>query len=213
MLVLIPVVGCGLFTVITLGGVNQVIGLTRDVLEGGELMVRADERPAIVARVQELGRLETVNYTIEKVIEGSVDQGNPILNVFLGDRLLLIAHGNVIAGVDLTQLTEDDVQLSEDGASVRLRLPPAIILTHRLDNEKSYVYDRRRGLFTKGDPDLETEVRRAAEQQLLLAACEGGILEQARENAQRQLTALLLALDIDQVEFDPSARSSPTGCE
>jgi hypothetical protein len=210
-LLLIPLLACLVFAVVTIGGASQAIDLVRDVLDGGEIMV-IDRQPAVITQIRELGRLETASYTVEKVLEGGVDQGNELLNLLLGDRLLFIAHGEVIAGVDLTELADDDVTVSDDRQSVTLRLPPARVLTQRLDNELSRVYDREQGLLTKGDPDLESQVRLDAERAVLAAACEGGILEQAQLNAQRQVQILLLALDFREINFLPARAGEDTGC-
>lgn len=210
-LLLIPLIGCLIFTVVTVGGATRAIDLVRNVLEGGEIMV-IDRQPAVITQMRELGRLESASYTVEKVLEGGVDQGNDLLNLLLGDRLLFIAHGEVIAGVDLTELADKDVVVSDDRQSVTLRLPPARVLTQRLDNELSRVYDREQGLLTKGDPDLESRVRREAESAVLLAACEGGILAQAELNAQRQVQILLLAVEFREIEFLPARTGSDVGC-
>ncbi len=187
-IVLLPVLALAIFAVVTFGGAIQA-WQTVDNLFAGRLVVRTDQ-PAVVLQVQQLNRLETASFTIEKIIEGGVDQGSPVLNAFLGDRLLFIAHGNVIAGVDLSQLKPEDV-IVHDSQSISLRLPPARVLTQSLDNGMSRVYDRQRGLLTRGDPNLETQVRREADQQILKAACQGGILHQADTNAQTQVRALL----------------------
>ncbi len=210
-LLLIPLLACLVFAVVTIGGASQAVDLVRDVLDGGEIMV-IDRQPAVITQIRELGRLETASYTVEKVLEGGVDQGNELLNLLLGDRLLFIAHGEVIAGVDLTELAEEDVTVSDDRQSVTLRLPPARVLTRRLDNELSRVYDREQGLLTKGDPDLESQVRQDAERAVLAAACEGGILDQADLNAQRQVQILLLALDFREINFLPSRTGGDVGC-
>lgn len=210
-LLLIPLIGCLVFAVATIGGASQAIDLVRSVLSGGELVV-VDRQPAVITQIRELGRLEAASYTVEKVLEGGVDQGNSVLNLLLGDRLLFIAHGEVIAGVDLTELREEDVTVTEDRQGVTLRLPPARILTQRLDNELSRVYDREQGLLTKGDPDLESRVRQDAERAVVRAACEGGILDHADLNARRQVQILLLALGFREIEFLPSRGDANTGC-
>ena len=102
--------------------------------------------------------------------------------------------------------------LSDDRQTVTLRLPPARILSHRLDNELSRVYDREQGLLTKGDPQLESQVRQDAERAILQAACQGGILAQANLNAQRQVQILLLALEFREISFVPSQATGDTGC-
>jgi hypothetical protein len=210
-LLLIPLVGCLVFAVVTIGSVNQAIDLVRSVLDGGEIVI-IDRQPPVITQIRELGRLETASYTVEKVLEGGVDQGNDLLNLLLGNRLLFIAHGEVIAGVDLTDLRDEDVVVSDDRQSVTLRLPPARILTKRLDNEMSRVYDRSQGWLTKGDPELESRVRQEAERAVLMAACDGGILAQAELNAQRQVQILLLALEFRDINFLPTRSSSDTGC-
>jgi hypothetical protein len=210
-LLLIPLIGCLVFTVVTIGGANQAIALVRSVLDGGEVVV-LDRQPAVITQMRELGRLETASYTVEKVLEGGVDQGNDLLNLLLGDRLLFIAHGEVIAGVDLAELADEDVSVSDDRQSVTLRLPPARVLIKRLDNDLSRVYDRSQGWLTKGDPELESRVRQEAERAVLQAACEGGILDQAELNAQRQVQILLLALDFREINFLLARSASDIGC-
>jgi hypothetical protein len=210
-LLVIPLIGCLVFAVVTVGSVNQTINLVRSVLDGGEVVI-IDRQPPVITQIRELGRLETASYTVEKVLEGGVDQGSELLNLLLGDRLLFIAHGEVIAGVDLTELGDEDVTVSDDRQSVTLRLPPARVLTQRLDNELSRVYDREQGLLTKGDPELESQVRQDAERAVLAAACEGGILDQAELNAQRQVQILLLALDFREISFQPARTGGDVGC-
>jgi hypothetical protein len=209
MVVLAPIVALLIFAAVTLGGVAQAWQAANNLF-AGKLVLRTDQ-PAVVVQVQQLNRLETASFTVEKIIEGGVNEGNPVLNALLGDRLLFIAHGDVIAGVDLSQLQPADVTL-HDNQSVTLRLPPARILTHRLDNSQSRVYDRQRGLLTNGDPNLETQVRQTAEQQIVQAACQGGILNQANTNAQTQVRALLVTMGFHQIEFVPPAPASDTGC-
>lgn len=211
LLVVLPLLACLAFAVFTLGGVAKTMDLAQNILNGGEIVVLQDQ-PPVITQVRELGRLETASYTVEKVLEGGVDQGNQLLNLLLGDRLLFIAHGEVIAGVDLTELQDADISVTADRQGVTLRLPPTRILTQRLDNEKSRVYDRDQGLLTKGDPDLESQVRQDAEAAILAAACEGGILTQAEQNAQSQVKILLLALDFRDIQFLPARTDGSTGC-
>ena len=127
------------------------------------------------------------------------DRENAILPGFLaGDKLLLIAHGEVIAGIDLAQLKSGDVQVNGD--AVQVRLPAAQILTTRLDNAHTRVYSRTTGLLVSTDPNLESEVRLTAEKQIAQAALDDGILDKARQNAQNSVTALLYGLGFRSVE-------------
>ena len=151
----------------------------------------------IIHEVRSLARLETIEYTVEKVIQA--DSGQQELWGLLGDKLIFVAHGNVIAGVDLAKLLSDDLWV--DTGTLYVRLPETEIFMATLDNDKSYVYDRDTGLFTKGNIDLETLARQAAEDEIKKAALEDGILEQARTNAEYYLLRLFQTLGYPQVIF------------
>lgn len=160
----------------------------------------------IVHEVRSLARLETIHYTVEKVITAETGQG--ALGFLFGDRLLFIAHGSVIAGVDLEKLEPQDVRIDSQGA-VYLWLPEPEVFVATLDNNLSYVYDRETGLLTRGDLTLEAAARQAAEDEIRKAALEDGILEQARVNAEAALDRLLRAAGIERVHF-VNEQGSPT---
>lgn len=160
---------------------------------------------AVVQRVQQLSRLETASYTIQTVIDVRQGSNIPIVGDLLaGDELLLIAHGTVVAGVDLGELSPDAVTVSPDGQTVTLRLPPAQIFTAVLDSERTRVYSRDRGIFAPENKDLETQARQQAEQQILAAACEDGILSKATEQAEEALRQFLGLIDDLQVVVVPA---------
>ncbi len=154
----------------------------------------------IINQIRPLARLETIQYTIEKVITAEVGQ-NALAPLF-GDRLLFVGHGYVTAGIDLGKLRSSDISF-EDQVMV-IRLPKAEIFVATLDNEKSYVYDRETGLLTHGDVNLETSARQAAEAQIRQAALDDGILEQAQTNAETLLQSLMNKLGYPQVSFKTS---------
>ncbi len=150
----------------------------------------------IVSEIRSLARLETAQYTVEKVITAETGQG--ALAALFGDRLLFVAHGTVIAGVDLSRLAESDVTVSPAGQAT-LILPAAEIFVATLDNDKSYVYDRQTGLLTHGDVNLETQARQVAEVEIEKAALEDGILNLAQTNAQAFIERLLQSLRLKEV--------------
>jgi hypothetical protein len=153
--------------------------------------------PTVVEKIRQLSRLETVEYSLDKIVEG--DRQNPFLPNFLaGDKLLFIAHGEVIAGIDLTQIKDSDI--SVNGKSVKIKLPPPQILSTRIDNAKSRVYSRSTGLLVPADPDLESQARQMAEQQIKQAALDDGILDKAKQNARANVTALLYGLGFKDVQ-------------
>jgi hypothetical protein len=159
--------------------------------------------PAIVDRIRKLSRLETVIYSIDKIVEGEREYAL-LPNFLTGDKLLLIAHGEVIAGVDLSQLKSSDVSINGDplhNGSIHIHLPAPQVLTTRLDNNRTKVYSRMTGVLVTADPNLETQVRQAAEQQITQAAIADGILDRARQNAQASVTALLYGLGFHTVDI------------
>lgn len=165
---------------------------------GQGFLIRTDQA-AVVQEMRSLNRLETSAFTIEKIIEAGT-QGNAFEDFLFGDRLLLIAHGNVIAGVDLSQLESSAVKINE--GQLIVQLPPTEIFITDLDETKTRVYDRQQGLLTRGERNLEGVARQAAEEEIRKAACEAGILTKAAENAKTQLTTFLNALDFSQVTVE-----------
>lgn len=152
----------------------------------------------IVHEVRDLARLETIQYSLEKVISAEVGQG--LFSFLVGDKILFVAHGTVIAGVDLAQLSPEDLRV-EDGV-LYVHLPEAEIFSATLDEDQSYVYDRQKGALTKGDENLETVARQAAVQEIRSAALADGILDQAQLNAENFLYGFLRDLGFPEVIFE-----------
>jgi hypothetical protein len=155
-------------------------------------------QPTVIASIQRLARLESVVYTMDKVVEG--DRTNQYLpDVLTGDKLLLIVHGQAVAGVDLSSIQASNVQI--DGRSVTIAMPAAQLLSVSLDNSKTRVYSRVTGLLVPADPNLESEVREKAEAGLRQSALDSGILNTAEGNARATLTTLLHSLGFQQITF------------
>jgi hypothetical protein len=156
-------------------------------------------QPTVVDRIQRLQRIETVIYTMDKFVTGAKE--NPLLPDFLaGDRLLMLVHGEVVAGIDFANLKTDDVKVN--GKQIHLHLPPTQIFSTRLDSAKTRVYSRQTGLLVPTDPDLETQVRQEAERQLQQAALADGVLRTAQQNASSTITSLLQGLGFEKIDFD-----------
>jgi len=156
-------------------------------------------QPTVVDRIQKLQRLETVVYNMDKLVTGAKE--NRIFPDFLaGDRLLMMVHGEVVAGIDFSNLKPGDVKV--DGKAVQLHLPAPEVFSTRIDNAKTRVYSRQTGLLVPTDPNLETQVRQEAERQLQEAALADGILKTAQQNAASNLNGLLQGLGFEKVEFN-----------
>jgi Protein of unknown function (DUF4230) len=156
-------------------------------------------RPTVVDRIQRLQRLETVVYTMDKLVTGAKE--NPIFPDFLaGDRLLMMVHGEVVAGIDFSSLKLGDVRV--DGKQIHLHLPMSQVFRTRIDSAKTRVYSRQTGLLVPTDPNLETQVRQEAERQLQEAALADGILGTAQQNAASTIRSLLQGLGFEKIDFD-----------
>jgi hypothetical protein len=151
----------------------------------------------IIHDVRSLARLETIQYTVEKVI--TAEEGQGTFDFLFEDRLLLVAHGVVIAGVDLEKISPEDMWL--EGSILNLRLPEPEVFLATLDNDKTYIYERDTGILRGPNPDLETLARQAAEKAIGEAAKEDGILDTARTNAESYLMRLFLNMGYSDVVF------------
>ena len=171
--------------------------IAANILHWGRTTTIDTSAASVVDKIRQLNRLESVDYSIDKIVEGN-RQAPPLPDFLAGDRLLLIAHGEVIAGVDMSHLDERAVQV--DGHSIHVRLPPPEILVTRIDNSRTRVYERTTGLLVPPDPNLESQVRLAAEQQITKAALDDGILDKARQNARVSVKGLLYALGFHTVD-------------
>jgi Protein of unknown function (DUF4230) len=157
--------------------------------------------PAVVEKIKRLNRLETVVYSIDTVVEGS--KSSAVLpDLLAGDRILLVVHGQSIAGIDLAQLKPEDVRIETrpDGQTIHVTLPPSQLFLTTIDNQHTKVYLRSTGVLVPADPDLETETRVKAEQQLQASALSDGILDAASKNARATVTTLLYSLGFHEVD-------------
>ncbi|MGC2369626.1 MAG: DUF4230 domain-containing protein [Candidatus Sulfotelmatobacter sp.] len=174
-------------------GIARLMG----ILRGGPTRLNVDQ-PTVVRQIQKLQRLETVSYTMDKIISG--EHENAFLPKFLaGDRLLLVVHGEVVAGINLASLGPGDVLIK--GQTVSIHLPAAEVFSTRIDNARTRVYSRDTGLFSSPDPNLESEVREEAERQLQQAALQDGILKTAADNARTTIAGMLQGFGFREVDI------------
>ena len=155
--------------------------------------------PAVVEKIQRLSRLETVTYSIDTVVEGE-HRVPPIPDMLTGDKILLVVHGQTIAGIDLAKLRAEDVRIDPANPhSIQVNLPQSEIFVTALDNGRTRVYARTTGLLG-ADLNLESSTRAKAQEQVQAAALGDGILDVARKNARATISALLFALGFTHVD-------------
>jgi hypothetical protein len=191
---------------------QTVKGEVDRVREWGDPTIRPN--PATIIReIQTLSRLETVSYSVEKVITVEKNQHGLADLLGLDEKLLFVAHGKVIAGIDLSKLHVQDITVTDDNIVI-VGLPEAEVFICTLDNEMSYVYDHERGVLNRvfeEQSDLETLARQAAEDAIEEAALKDGILDIANTNAESYMRAFLTAMGFDQVIFAlPGSPDAPS---
>jgi hypothetical protein len=157
--------------------------------------------PSVVQKIQRLSRLETVVYSIDTVVEGS-KSSTVLPDLLAGDRILLVVHGQSIAGIDLSHLKPEDVRITDRNGtrSIHVTLPASELFVTTLDNQHTRVYARSTGILVPVDQNLESDTRARAEQQLQQAALADGILDTARKNARATITTLLYSLGFQNVD-------------
>jgi hypothetical protein len=162
---------------------------------------------SLVTRVRDLSRLETASMHVVHV--GTLTQSYEMVpNALAGDEITFFATGDVIAGVDLSQLKQQDIRREPDG-TITLRLPPSQILVTRLDNRESRVITRNTGVLRRADTHLESRARQYAEQGIRIEAMKKGILPMASQNAEVKVGELLHTLGFRKVRFEIATAPSP----
>lgn len=164
-----------------------------------ERPARTTTSPVVVEGIRDLNQLATVRLT-ESVLITRESGGTGFESIFSGERVLLVAVGEVEAGVDLANMGEEDVQI--DGDRVTIRLPEPDILSTSLDEDETAVYDRDFGpLNFRPDDELVEEARDEAVERVEEAARENDVLDSARRNAEDSIRAFATTLGFEEVEF------------
>jgi hypothetical protein len=154
---------------------------------------RIASTPTLVQQVQTLSQLVTVQYVLEKVV---------ILEDakwFGENRVLMVAHGIVKAGVNLGDIKSADIQAS--GKKVTIKMPPARVIDCYLDDRQTKVIERTTGLLRTFDKDMEQNARQQAVQEINLAARDSGIIKDANDRARIQMINLFRQMGFEDVEF------------
>ena len=156
--------------------------------------------PSVITAVRDLATLESASYHIERVIDLR-DRQSHLFGLFQSeDAVLLVAAADVVAGVDLTTMSDGDIRFDHERRTANLVLPPPRVLSARLDNDRTYVHTRNTDALAIRAETLETRARQEAERALHQAALDAGLLERARTNAARTIRTLVQSLGYDRVE-------------
>jgi hypothetical protein len=159
------------------------IGKLTTFLSGSSSEPKVDVRSVVIKQIQDASELTTAIFTMEAVVP--TQQDSTMGGFVLGTtKLLYIAHGQVRAGVDLSQISPESIVV--EGDRLRLKLPAPKLLDSKVDVNRSSVYDYNRGNLGLG-PDVGTTLQTLAQQKALTkiveTACSEGILNKASERA------------------------------
>lgn len=171
---------------------NQFFGKFSSLWSTPQPEAKIDVRSTVVQQIRHASELTTAIFTMETVVPASRDR--TIGGYVVGKTTLLyIAYGEVRAGVDLSDLKPENVQINGD--TTILRLPPPQILDSKIDVSRSKVYDYDRGFLGLG-PDAAPELQDLAQRQTLdrivASACANGILQSASDRAEMTVNQLLM---------------------
>ena len=164
-------------------------------------------REGVVTQIQKLNRLETVAFSVDTVITSQ--RPGSWMKLWQDEQKgLFIARGRVEAGIDLSALTPEMVQVvqpeinvdevQEAGANtpvsvmpqINITIPPSEIFSVYLDDIE--IYDWQTGAFgmMQVDPKILQQAQSMAKKEVLERACRGDVMNMALENAQTQLQQL-----------------------
>jgi hypothetical protein len=154
----------------------------------------------VIRQVQTLADLVTVKYVVEKVVILDAPPTSTLGQFVQGDnRVLMLAHGIVKAGINLKNLQPGDVQIS--GKTISIHLPRVQITDAYLDESQTKVIDWKQGFLRSFDKDLEQTARQMAVDDIRRAARTDGILAEATQRAELQLAGFFNQAGFERVEF------------
>ena len=176
---------------IFLSGMWESVNNFRSLFSFSLSQPQTDISTTVVNQIQNASELTTTIFAMQTVVPTS--QNRQIGYWQIGTtKLVYIAHGEVRAGVDLSQLMPENVRVTD--GQVNIQLPPPQILDSKIDVDRSLVYSYDQGFLNLG-PHVPNELQTLAQQKALTevisAACRTGILEQANQQAESAIANLL----------------------
>lgn len=146
--------------------------------------------PTVVKDLQALARLETLSLHMEKIIDVKDRQRHVHGLVEADDAVLFVATGEVVLGVDLAKLRDEDARFDAATKTAYVTLPEPEVLSSRFDEGRSYVHSRSTDFLAKRNEGLEGRARKEAIDAFEKAAREPANLQKARDHAETAVRAL-----------------------
>jgi hypothetical protein len=171
--------------------------------------------PALLQSMQRLDEYRAARANLQQVVD--IERDAKYLPSFVsGERIVLVAAGDVDASIDFRRLGPRSLRVSPDRKEVVITLPAARLAPARLDLERTRVIDHDRGLVNRtedmlgsGGTDEERELLLVAQQKLDAAAsADRELLPTAERNAAQMLRRLARGLGFERVIVRFEERSS-----
>ena len=159
-------------------------------------------QPVLLTSIQDISEFHAAVGNFEVVLDYEEDV-TWVPGFLAGERSLFVAAGTVDAYVDFSGLADNDLDVSADGKTVEITLPPAALSEPNLDQDRTYLFSQSRGVVDRiGDAistDDQQELYQGAEEKLAAAAAASALLEQADQNTRAMLSGMLGSLGLEVV--------------
>ncbi len=174
-----------------------------NLLQKQEIIV-TDTTKSVINELRDVSKIESAEMIITKIMKAEKDLidiipsmsfDDAIQNALFQDKMIFELEWRVVAGLDLKKLNTGDIITNIDG-SVSINLPETEVL-HVIIDENSKPYDRRIGVLTKGNVEMETKIRNKAKEDMKVESIENGILISAEKNAIKTLKSFLMEMNIE----------------
>jgi hypothetical protein len=170
----------------------------------------------VLAQLEDLAQYQAASGRFQTLVDVEQD-ANLVPDWVKGERTVLAAEGDVAAAVDFSGLGDGALEVSADGKTAVVHLPPPALQPARIDRSTTRVIARDRGVLdriddalTSGNPTADEGLYQRAEEKLSDAAAQSDLRRRAEENTNELLTKLLTEAGFENVTvvFD-GARADP----
>jgi hypothetical protein len=199
------------------------IGVTAIALLGGKMFGFIDfgttkidrSQPPLLVKLSDLSEYRAATSNYELVVD--LEKDVKFLPSFVaGERSIMVAAGTVDAKVDFSKLKAENITVSDDRKTVTVRLPAPELAPPRVDNDRTQVVARQRGVLTRiggmfsDQPINDQQLYQIAETKLREAAEQSQLLDLAQKNTTDMLTSLLQSLGFENITVTFVAPVTPS---
>lgn len=142
----------------------------------------------MLERSDRIAELATIREAYSTLISSQTSMPAGIQQIW-GTDVSLFATGQIVAGVDLKNLREQDITI--EPGRVTIQLPPPRYFDCYLIENATATLSRRDGWFGATNPQIETEARRYALERVISISFTEGVLVKANEQAKDVLENII----------------------